>query len=94
MRLLQSVWFDRIACALFALTVLVGLWLPGEICILADPDGTRTIRYDIIEDPPTGESITCTIYEIWRIAPPLLAGIVFYLFRSTRHQWPPIRRPR
>ena len=87
MRTLCRVWLDRVACVLFGLLAIVGLFLP-EICVLRCPDGAATVFLGVIVDPPTGEPTVSTVYSWWPLVLLFTVGSFYYLVRAVRPNHP------
>jgi hypothetical protein len=84
MRFLCTVWFDRVACGLFALLAFASGFLP-ELFVVRHPDGSVAAAFvDVIVDPPTGESWDSTVYSPLLLVVLFAVGSAYYWFRATR----------
>jgi hypothetical protein len=84
MRFLQTIWFDRVACGLFAVLAFASGFLP-ELFVVRHPDGSVAAAFvGVIVDHPTGESWDSTVYSPWLLILIFAAASYYYLVRATR----------
>jgi hypothetical protein len=84
MRLLHTVWFDRVACGLFALLAFASGFLP-LLCAVYYPDGSvAAVFVGVIVDPPTGEPAESNVYSPWPFVLFFAIGSAYYWFRASR----------